>query len=62
MVAKYTKYPQCTHDVNLYILSAADFGLIDYKVKGLEYNSQQTSVFTNSKFWANRNGVKSVYW
>jgi len=33
-VAKYAKYPQCIHDVNVYILAAADFGLIDYKFEG----------------------------
>jgi hypothetical protein len=36
-VAKYAKYPQCVHDVNMYvrnILAAADFGLIDYKIEG----------------------------
>jgi hypothetical protein len=33
-VAKYAEYPQCIHDMNVYIVAAADFGLIDYKIEG----------------------------
>jgi len=33
-VAKYAKYPHRIHDVNVYILAAADFVLLDYKIEG----------------------------
>jgi hypothetical protein len=33
-VAKYAKYPQCVHDVKVYILAADDFGVIDYEIEG----------------------------
>jgi hypothetical protein len=55
-VAKYTTYPQCLHDVHVYILAAADFGQFDYKIEGFDETVNKLMCLIIQNFGPTRNG------
>ena len=61
-MAKYAKHSRCIHEVDVYILAAADFVLLDYKIEGFGETLNKLMCLHIQNFGPTRKRQKGVYW